>query len=194
MPSAPQTNPPLPEESPTPAATPAASSSPPGTIHEMTAFRLYTAWSSANPIFTRLCEGQFNITRREWRLLATVVNHDWLTSSQLAGVAGLDAVRTSRAITGLCAKGWVQRERSERDARTVHVAATPAGRDLYAAMMPAIMELNRLITQDLSDAELDTLHALLERVGARSRQLYGNDLVVARANRGRARGRRAQSE
>jgi MarR family transcriptional repressor of emrRAB len=166
----------------------------PGTIREMTAFRLYTAWSSANPIFTRLCEGQYNITRREWRLLATVVNHARLTSSQLAAEAGLDAVRTSRAITALCTKGWLQRERAPHDGRTVHVAATPAGRTLYETMMPAIMELNQLITQDLSRAEVETLHALLERVGERARQLYGNDLVPARANRGRARARRDRPE
>lgn len=165
-----------------------------GTIREMTAFRLYNAWSSANPIFTRLCEGRFNITRREWRILATLVHHARLTSSELAAETGLDAARTSRAITALCAKNWLERERSSHDARTVYVAATPAGRGLYREMMPAIVELNRQITQDLSPQEVNTLHGLLERLADRARLLHGSDLVATRAHRGPGRAARGQAK
>src|SRR3546814_11030975 len=74
------------------------------TLGEMMMFRLYRAWSAGNPIFTRLCEGRFNITRREWRLLAIAVQHASLTSTQLAHAAALDAPRTSRAVSSLCGK------------------------------------------------------------------------------------------
>ena len=153
----------------------------------MTAFRLYAAWSSANPIFTRLCEGKFNITRREWRLLATLATHGELSSSRLAEVAGLDAARTSRAITALCEKGWVERRRSSADARTVYVNVTEAGRTLYEQIMPAIIELNAQLTQDFNSEELEALHQLLARLGTRAQQLYESGVVSARANRGRKR-------
>ena len=111
----------------------------PATLRDMVVFRIYRAWSAANPIFTRLCEGRFNITRREWRILATSVTHGRLGSAALAKAAMLDSVRTSRSITALCAKGWLQRQRDTRDARNIYVEASPAGLDLYRRIMPIII-------------------------------------------------------
>jgi DNA-binding MarR family transcriptional regulator len=158
-------------------------------IQTMTAFHLYRAWSSANPIFTRLCEGRFNITRREWRILATAVHRGGLTSTELASAASLDPARTSRAIGSLCEKGWLRRQRAQGDARTVHVFVTPEGAALYAAMMPEISRLNALITQDLSTAELELLHTLLDKISARASQLYNDDLITAPPHRGYAKTR-----
>jgi DNA-binding MarR family transcriptional regulator len=167
---------------------PAAAEKP--AIQTMTAFHLYRAWSSANPIFTRLCEGRFNITRREWRILATAVHTGGLTSSELAHAANLDPARTSRAISSLCEKGWLRRERALDDARTVHVFVTQEGIALHAAMMPEISRLNALITQDLSAAELTQLHSLLGKISTRASQLYNADLITAPPHRGNAKARK----
>lgn len=160
-------------------------------VQDMTAFHIYRAWSAANALFTRLCEGRFNITRREWRILATLVNHpDGLGSSELARAASLDTVRTSRAISSLCRKGWVIRSRARANARLVRVAVTTEGMMLYEALMPEIVELNRLITQDLSASQRDALHATLDIIAQRSEQLQEAELIKERGHRGLSRERR----
>src|SRR5690606_13020476 len=84
-------------------------------LGDMMMFRLYRAWAAGNPIFTRLCEGRFNITRREWRLLAIAVQHDRLTSTEMTHAVGLDGPRTSRAVGTLCNKGLLERRRDSGD-------------------------------------------------------------------------------
>ena len=73
-------------------------------LAEMLMYRLYQAWSQSNPVFVRLCEGRFGITRREWRLLACAVEGGIMTSAELAAAAKLDLARTSRTLGALCGK------------------------------------------------------------------------------------------
>ncbi|PLC53311.1 DNA-binding protein [Pollutimonas nitritireducens] len=155
------------------------------TLDDMMMFRLYRAWSAGNPIFTRLCEGRFNITRREWRLLAVGVQHDGLTSTQLARAVGLDAPRTSRAIGTLCSKGLLMRRRDPGDARTVHISVTPSGIRLYRQIMPVVASLNKGIFQDLDVDELRALGSMLDRVVRRAGQMMADDLIKERPHRSR---------
>lgn len=157
----------------------------PPTLEDMMMFKLYRAWSAGNPIFTRLCEGRFNITRREWRLLAIAVRHDSLTSTQLAQAVGLDAPRTSRAISSLCGKGLLLRSRDPGDARTVHVSVTQQGALLYQAIMPVVASLNDTIFQDLDAGELQALGSMLDRIMRRADQMLEDDLIKERPHRGR---------
>ncbi|MGE4370575.1 MAG: MarR family winged helix-turn-helix transcriptional regulator [Burkholderiaceae bacterium] len=156
-------------------------------IRAMTVFHIYHAWSQANPVFTRLCEGKFNITRREWRILATLVTHPPLSSSALARAASLDAARTSRALTSLTQKGWVVRERAAKNARSVIVQATDQGKALYHRLLPEVTQLNALITQDLTAGELETLQTMLGKIAARGQALQQADIVKERSHRGLAR-------
>ena len=155
------------------------------TLDDMMMFRLYRAWSAGNPIFTRLCEGRFNITRREWRVLAVAVQHDSLTSTQLARAVSLDAPRTSRAIGTLCNKALLARSRDPDDARTVHISVTPDGLHLYGRIMPVVASLNTEIFQDLDADELRALGSMLDRVVRRAGKLMEDDLIKERPHRSR---------
>ncbi|MCC2596970.1 MarR family winged helix-turn-helix transcriptional regulator [Pusillimonas sp. MFBS29] len=159
------------------------------TLDDMLMFKLYRAWSAGNPIFTRLCEGRFNITRREWRLLAIAGQYDSLTSTRLAHVAALDAPRTSRAVGSLCRKGLLERRRDPDDARTVHISVTQRGRSLYHELMPLVASLNEVIFQDLDSGELQALGAMLDRIVSRAAQMIDDDLIKERTHRSRPSGR-----
>src|SRR3546814_13482728 len=110
---------------------PSVPAQPPVHLAEMPMYCLYQAWSQASPVFVRLCEGRFGITRREWRLLAAAVEYGPLTSAELAATARLDLVRTSRALGTLCGKGWAARVRDSHDNRITHVMPPESGRALY---------------------------------------------------------------
>lgn len=155
------------------------------TLGDMMMFRLYRAWSAGNPIFTRLCEGRFNITRREWRVLAVAVQHDRLTSTQLARAVGLDAPRTSRALGTMCSKELLVRSRDREDARTVHISVTPRGLRLYLEIMPVVASLNNAIFQDLDTDELRALESMLDRIVRRAGKMMDDDLIKERPHRSR---------
>lgn len=154
-------------------------------LGDMMMFRLYRAWSAGNPIFTRLCEGRFNITRREWRLLAIAVQYDRLTSTQMTHAVGLDAPRTSRAVGALCNKGLLERSRDSVDARTVHISVTQQGLRLYQEIMPMVVSLNDVIFQDLDAGELQALGSMLDRIARRADQMMEEDLIKERPHRSR---------
>lgn len=164
----------------------------PTSLRDMVVFRIYRAWSAANPIFTRLCEGRFNITRREWRILATSVVHGRLSSAALADAAMLDSVRTSRTITALCEKGWLQRQRDTRDARNIYVEASPAGLELYRRIMPIVVELNEQVAQDLDAEELRVLSTALDKIMRRSQSLLQAEVIKDRLHRSQGGTRRQQ--
>nr|WP_202411588.1 MarR family winged helix-turn-helix transcriptional regulator [Paracandidimonas lactea] len=151
----------------------------------MMMFRLYRAWSAGNPIFTRLCEGRFNITRREWRILAIACMHHTLTSTALAEAASLDAARTSRAVGSLCEKGLLARARDERDARIVHVSVTEHGMQRYHDIMPIVASLNEEVFQDLSPTEIVALGSMLDRIEARAAAMLESNVVQERPRRNR---------
>jgi len=152
-------------------------------LADMPMYRLYQAWAQASPVFVRLCEGRFGITRREWRLLAVAVEHGPLTSAELAAAARLDLVRTSRALGTLCGKGWTERIRDADDKRVMHVMATGAGRALYRAMLPEIARLNELLVADLDLKERRQLERLLDIVAERGARMAMENVVADKASR-----------
>lgn len=147
-------------------------------------FQLYLAWSSANPMFVRLSEGRFNITRREWRILATLSYFERLSVSDLAQEVQLDLVRTSRAVTRLVEKGLLSKMKSSSNARLVWVSLEPSGYAVFEQMKPLVEELNQLLVQDLNTDELELLATILQKITQRAQQLNTSSLITDKARRG----------
>ena len=154
-------------------------------IDDMLLYRLSQVLGTAGSLVTRLCEGEFGITRREWRILALLAQGDGLLSSELAGRAQLDRARTSRAVTALAAKQLVSRNPRPGDRRSVMLSLTPAGRALFDALFPQVAAINRSLLGALDDAELERLDTALGTLQARA-----DTLVQAQARLGGARGDR----
>ena len=140
-------------------------------LSDMLMYRLYQAWSQSNPVFVRLCEGRYGITRREWRLLACAVEGGIMTSAELAAAAKLDLARTSRTLGTLCEKGWLRRLHDSADRRVVRVEATERGQERYLALLPEVARLNDMLVQDLSATEVEQLRGFLARIEQRGRRM-----------------------
>ncbi|MBB1628834.1 MarR family winged helix-turn-helix transcriptional regulator [Achromobacter sp. UMC71] len=161
-------------------------------LAEMLMYRLYQAWSQSNPVFVRLCEGRFGITRREWRLLACAVEGGIMTSAELAAAAKLDLARTSRTLGALCEKGWLRRLPDSADRRVVRIEATERGLSRYRALLPEVLRLNDLLVQDLDPGEVALLRNLLARIEQRGRRMAEDNIVSEKASRREGGTRRAQ--
>ena len=68
----------------------------PQNLDDLFLYALSRLLASAGGRVIRLCEGEFGITRREWRFLALLAESDGILSSALAASAQLDRARTSR--------------------------------------------------------------------------------------------------
>ena len=158
----------------------------PQRVEELLLYRVNRFYASAGAMVVRVCEGQFGITRREWRLIAWLADAGELSPSTLAERASLDRARTSRAISSLVAKGLAERHVVASDRRLATVRLSPRGQALQAQLMPRVADINRAILEALSDAEVAHLDSLLDKLQARAAELLdGSDWPKAQRRRGR---------
>jgi DNA-binding MarR family transcriptional regulator len=161
----------------------------PKATDELFLYRLSRLRAAGGRRVIRLCEGEFGITRREWGLLGLLARDDGILSSQLAERAHLDRARTSRAVSGLVAKGLVRRTVRTGDRRAVALHLTEQGQAVNAALLPRVAAINRELLSVLSASELDLLDDLLLRLQAQADAMTP-DADGPKADR--RRGRRAR--
>ncbi|MFN3738971.1 MarR family winged helix-turn-helix transcriptional regulator [Hydrogenophaga sp.] len=134
-------------------------------------YRLYRLHTTAGRQIVQMCEGEFGMTRREWRVLSFVAEHEGVASSELAQHAMLDRARTSRTLTLLAEKKLIERRPKPSDRREVHMHLTEEGRRVYAAIAPRVAAYNSAMVDGLSLAERQQLDAVLDALQARAERL-----------------------
>ena len=155
----------------------------PQTVEDLLLYRLGRLYATAGSMVVRLCEGEFGITRREWRFIGWLGGAGPTQPSVLAERAALDRARTSRTLSTLTAKGLVSRVPLPRDRRLIVVDLTDAGRALYAR----VAALNRELLAGLDDATLATLTQALDTLQSRATGLLTTTpLPKAERRRGRS--------
>ena len=146
--------------------------------NDLLLYRLYRIHATAAPLVVRMCERDYGITRREWRVLSSLADVEGVLSSELAVRATLDRARTSRAITRLTDKGLVRREPKPSDRREVHVFLTDEGRRVYAEVFPRIAAIQRDLLSPFSDEERRQFSGLIARLQASASRLNpGGELL-----------------
>ncbi len=166
----------------------------PEALDDLLVYRLTRLLAVAGAPVTRLCEGRHGISRREWRLIATLGAHGPKLSSQLAEHMQLDRGRTSRAVSVLVAKHLVARTPRPHDRRLVEVSLTPQGHAIYGALFPEAVRLNTELLAQFSDEDLGMLDSLVSRLQQRAEQGLGPALAdLPKADRQR-RGQRPPRE
>ena len=143
----------------------------PKSLDDMLLYVLWQLQAAARRPVVRLCEAQFGITRREWRMLAQLADSEGVASSALAERAALDRAQTSRAVSALVQKGLVARTPRPGNRREVLLHLTERGRALYAALLPRVAAINQELLSVLSETEVATLDALVQRLRAQAERM-----------------------
>ena len=157
----------------------------PAVISDLLLQRLTRLLAAGSVPVIRLCEGRFGITRREWRVMASLRPGVSLLSSELAEHAQLDRARTSRAISSLVAKGLIDRQIVASDQRKAIVTLTDTGCALYESLFPMVSEINQRMLQGLSEDALKTLDTALNHLQVEAEKLQ-NEAGQPKANRRRS--------
>ncbi len=154
------------------------------TIDDLLLYRLSQLSAAAGAMVVRLCEGSHGVTRREWGVVAQLYGHQGLLPSELADRMRRDRARTSRALSALLRKGFIERVTLPHDRRSARVSLTPAGRQLYEVLMPQVQAINAQLVSALSDAEAAAFDDVLERLRQQAQAMQGLwDAVLPKANR-----------
>ena len=153
-------------------------------LDDLLLYRLSRLLAVAGSMVIRLCEGRFGITRREWRLIATLASRGELGSSQLAEHAQLDRARTSKAVGSLVAKKLVSRVARAGDRRHVQLRLTDSGQALYDELFPLVTAINAELMGALDAGEAERFDAALHRLQERAERMVAQ-AVLPKADRGR---------
>lgn len=129
--------------------------------NDLLLYRLYRIHATAAPLVVRMCEQEYGITRREWRILSSLVNREGVLSSELADITMLDRARTSRNLTRLAEKKLVLRVPKPSNRREVHIYLTDAGRRLHSEVFPRVMAIQRELLSGMDRAQREQLSELL---------------------------------
>lgn len=143
----------------------------PKVLGDLLIYRLGRLYATAGAMTLRVCEGEFGIPRREWRLLAVLGEGGALQPSDLADRAELDRARTSRALASLQARGLVERRVVTGDRRLALVFLTDEGRALHARILPRVAAINGALLTQLTDADVAALGGLLNALQQQATQL-----------------------
>lgn len=145
----------------------------PEILDDLLLYRLSRLQAAAGGVVVRYCEGQFGITRREWRVLAVLAARGPMGSSALAEQAHLDRPRTSKAVTALAGKKLISRTSRAGDARHIELALTPAGVALHRDLFPRVSQINGDVLAALTPQETALLGDMLERLQQRADIMAG---------------------
>lgn len=155
----------------------------PASVEDLLNYRLNRLLASSGAMVTRLCEGRYGITRREWRLICILAIHGALSPSELAQRAHLERARVSRHISALIAKKLISRLDVPGDGRRALVQLEAAGASLHAKLFPQSMQLNNLILHALSPVELTAFDAALSRLTEAAEKLNSSHPFTEKADR-----------
>lgn len=134
-------------------------------------------------IVTRICEGQFGITRREWTVLAIVARAPSMAWSDVAQRCEIDDARLSRAVSSLVAKKLLRK--THRPDRQVELQLTEAGQSLHASMFPIALDIHRKMIDALEPGLRQALDDALALLHVRGGELV-RDTAVPKARRSHA--------
>ena len=155
----------------------------PATVDDLLNYRLSRLLTSSGAMVTRLCEGRYGVTRREWRLICILAAQGAMSPSKLAELAHLERARISRYITDLVAKKLLARVGVPDDKRRALVELNERGRKLYEELFPQSVRFNNMLLQALTPVELAAFDVGLIRLTEVAEKLSHSHLLTEKADR-----------
>lgn len=142
-------------------------------LDEFIPYRLSVTSNLVSDTIARTYDALFGLTIPEWRLIAVVAEVQGITQQAIGRQTRMDKVTVSRAAIALVERGLVARRANVDDRRSHLLDLTEAGRDLYAAIAPKALDLERRIFSQFEAREVAAFTAMLRRIDEIARSLEG---------------------
>jgi DNA-binding MarR family transcriptional regulator len=109
-------------------------------------------------------EREYGLPRPEYVVVYSLGLRDGVTARDISISYGFPKNSLSRAVNALERKGLVARTPHPTDGRSLVIALTPAGRQLFDETLPRFVEEQEAMLRVLSPAERETLSVLLAKI------------------------------
>lgn len=110
-------------------------------------------------------EHNIDLTIEQWVILRRVhlLGAD-ASQSEISNTNFRNRATTSRVISGLCKKGFLNKSRFRDDQKRFKLVMTPSGEELMQRVMPLITEIRSMSTENISDEEFDIFLKVLDQI------------------------------
>ena len=135
----------------------------------------YLVTALANKLTTgssRRLKRRLNVGLMEWRVIALLGAETEASPARIAQVAGVDKSVVSRAVTTLDRSGLIVINPGPQAGRQTTLRLTPAGQALHDKGIVDTVARDEGLLKGFSEAERDTLVALLKRLNANVADLH----------------------
>ena len=109
---------------------------------------------------------RFGVGINEWRVLSLLVVESETTANRICAVIGMDKAAVGRSIELLHNGGYASLKSHETDKRSKIVAPTRSGLILHDKIIKIALHREKRLLANLSEADIETLIDLLNRLRA----------------------------
>ena len=134
-------------------------------------YRLARAGETVSQALALIYNERFELTRDEWRVLAALAELREAKTTRVLENTSLDKMRVSRAVARLERDGLITRAADPGDRRGHLLRLRPAGRALYARIVPMAQAREAYLLDTLSADERKQFLRTLAIVQERAEQL-----------------------
>lgn len=139
-------------------------------------YRLLRAAEEVSRRFARHYKDRHNMTRPEWRTLATIGQFGSITAKQIGEHSSMHKTKVSRAVRALEMRRWLIRRTDKADRRIEHLELTSEGRRVYRELVRIARRFQDELSGKLGnkashclDAGLDAIENALQAPPSRPR-------------------------
>jgi DNA-binding MarR family transcriptional regulator len=118
---------------------------------------------------------RFGIGINEWRVLSLLAIESETTANRICAVIGMDKAAVGRSLEVLKKGGYASFKSNNKDGRSKLVAPTKSGLALHDKIIKIAFKREKLLLKNFSEAEIETLIALLNRMRTNIVQLQEHD-------------------
>ncbi|MEM1048374.1 MAG: MarR family transcriptional regulator [Pseudomonadota bacterium] len=129
-------------------------------------FRLARVQNRLNVQATATLSAHSDLSLTEWRMISLINASGETSAADLSRTAQMDKGQISRALKSLAAKGYIASRTSASDQRQSLLRLSAEGAAVHRRLVAIMRRRQERLTDTMSDAELATFYAALEKLEA----------------------------
>lgn len=142
----------------------AAAACAPIDLNHFLPYRLSIAANKVGRAIAAIYQGRHGLQQQEWKVMSLIATFGPLRSADLTAHGTLDRMTLSRVLDRLDTRGLILRERNTADQRTYVVALSPAGWEIYRAIVPAALARAAEMMACLTEEEAAVLFRAFDKL------------------------------
>jgi DNA-binding MarR family transcriptional regulator len=132
-------------------------------------YRMSVLTNTVSRAIAREYDQRFGLSIPQWRVMAVLARFPDLSAGEVADKTAMDKVQVSRAVAGLLNDGRLTRCTDTADRRRSVLRLSPAGRDIYARIVPLARRYEADLLASLPEADRQALDRIVDALTARAR-------------------------